>query len=470
VREKIVSSRWLEKGDRRLDTGPYLSGKMEILERIGRLRAPKEPLATLTKGQEGGIYNGPQFVRRYVVDRRFGVPFLTSSAFLRADLSFSPLISRRDAESDQLSFLRIEPSMILISCSGTTGRMVFANDTMRDMWSSQDIMKVVPDPRVIAAGYLYAYLASNSGIPLITGDTYGSMITHLEPGHLAGLPVPRLGDVIEKTAHEMVLEAAKLRTEYQRQLGTATRQLFESVGLQDVTSSAWHSGTSDLGFVRKIGSPSSLRALNFNPRFLKLCDVIQSRSSRSLGELCKPGTLHRGGRYKRIDAAPQYSYQLIGQKEIFWLRPEGRWIAKKSVGDDVLVTPGTTLVAAQGTFGESELYCRSEFVWGRDAERAYSEHFLRVVADEGVVLPGCLFAFMRSETAFRMLRSISMGTKLQDHHPEFLHVLPVPYPPDERTREEIHELVVDAYEKRHRSVQLEDEAVALVERAIEGVA
>ena len=49
---------------------------------------------------------------------------------------------------------------------------------------------------------------------------------------------------------------------------------------------------------------------------------------------------------------------------------------------------------------------------------------------------GCLFAFMRSETAFRMLRSTSMGTKLQDHHPGFMYDLPVPYP-DRRFREEI---------------------------------
>jgi hypothetical protein len=68
--------------------------------------------------------------------------------------------------------------------------------------------------------------------------------------------------------------------------------------------------------------------------------------------------------------------------------------------------------------------------------------------------------------AFRMLRSVSMGTKLQEHHPEFTAALPVPYP-DRTTQEDIHNLVVDAYEKRARSVQLEGEAVVLVEQAIE---
>jgi type I restriction enzyme S subunit len=337
---------------------------------------------------------------------------------------------------------------------------------MKGMAGSQHFMRVVADRDIVRPGYLHAYLAGRFGVPLIVSGTYGSIIQHIEPAHIACLPVPRFGDPVEKMAHEKVVEAANLRGQYQDEIRVATRKMFESVGLKDITSGTWHTGNPDLGFVRKIGSPASLRALNFNPRFLHLCESIRSRSSRPLGSLCKPGTLHRGGRYKRIDADPEYSYQLIGQKEIFWLRPEGRWIAKRSVGDDVLVPPGTTLAAARGTFGESELYCRSELVWGRDAERAYSEDFLRVTPDERVVPPGCLFAFMRSETAFRMLRSISMGTKLQDHHPEFLRSLPVPYP-EKRTREEIHELIVDAYEKRHRSVRLEDEAVALVERAID---
>src|SRR5690606_11515365 len=127
---------------------------------------------------------------------------------------------------------------------------------------------------------------------------------------------------------------------------------------------------------------------------------IKAGAWRPLGEICVPGTLRRGGRFKRVDAAPEHAYQLIGQKQLFWLRPEGRWVAKSGLGDDVLVEPGTILVPAQGTLGETELFCRAEFAWGPGAELAYSEHILRILADEDVMLRGCLYAFIRSETAF----------------------------------------------------------------------
>jgi hypothetical protein len=210
----------------------------------------------------------------------------------------------------------------------------------------------------------------------------------------------------------------------------------------------------------------SLRALNFNPRFNRLCDRIRQGSWKPLSEVCVEGTLKSGPRFKRIDAHPEFSYQLIGQKQIFWLRPEGRWVAKSSVGDDVLVPDGAILVAAQGTLGESELFCRSEYITGKNLERAYSQHFLRVIADKDVIERGALFAFMRSETAFRMLRSASTGSKLQDFHYSVLPSLPIPYPKQD-VRARCHELVVEAYMARERAIELEDEARSLVERTIE---
>ena len=464
MKEKLVPSAWLEEQGRRLDCRPYLSGAMEARYILSKLEVPKILLQQLTRGGTQGIFNGPRFARSYVTDEWYGVPFLDSTDILRADLSFVPMLARRQVQGRQ--DLLLEAGWTLISRSGTVGRMVFSRPDMKGMAGSEHFMRVVADTNKIRPGYLHAYLSSGFGVPLIVGGTYGSIIQHIEPEHISKCPVPRLGRRIEERAHERVLEAAELRAESQAQLQQATKMLFDTVGLNDITSGRWYATNPNLGFFRKVESPVSLRALNFNPRFEALCDYIRSRSYRSLGELCLPGTLKPGGRFRRIDADPEFAYRLIGQRQAFWLRPEGRWVAKRSVNADVLVEPGATLVAARGTFGESELYCRAEFIYGPAVLAAYSQDFLRVIANECMIPRGCLYAFMRSETAFRMLRSISVGTKLQEHHSAFVHDLPVPYPEHENKREAINELVVDAYEKRHRSVQIEDAAVRLVEDAI----
>src|SRR5690606_22828147 len=70
---------------------------------------------------------------------------------------------------------------------------------------------VVPDNSKIRSGYLHAFLTSKFGVPLVTSGTYGAIIQHIEPEHIADLPVPRLGSTVERKAHELVEEAAAFR-------------------------------------------------------------------------------------------------------------------------------------------------------------------------------------------------------------------------------------------------------------------
>lgn len=90
--------------------------------------------------------------------------------------------------------------------------MAYARADMDGVWSNQDIMKVSPDPDLIKPGYLYAYLCSRFGVPLIISGTYGAIIQHIEPQHIADLPVPRLG-AVEDQAYELIQGAADLRVE-----------------------------------------------------------------------------------------------------------------------------------------------------------------------------------------------------------------------------------------------------------------
>ena len=460
---KAVPSTWLENNGRRLDCGPYMSGAVEIHETLKKHSV--ELLPNLTFGHEGGIYYGPRSSRNYVVDADCGVPFLTTTFMMQADLTRLPLISAKEAKNRRLTNQRVKPGMTLITRSGTVGRTVYARSSMSGVWSNEDIIKIVAEPEKIKPGYLYSYLCTRFGVPFVISSKYGSIITHLEPKHFADLLVPRLGEVVEQKVHDLVEESAALLTKYQTNLNEATYLYFDAVGLRDIVPSEWHARGADLGFAAVAGT-KSLRALNFNPRFNRLCERIKEGSWKPLGDLCVPGTLKRGSRFKRVDAHPEFSYKLVGQKELFWLRPEGRWIARNFVPDDVLVEQGSILVAARGTLGESELYCRAAFIHGKLTENAYSEDILRVIGSEKEIERGALFAFMRSESAFRMLRSISVGSKLQDHHYAILPSLPIPYPPTD-IRNRCNEFVIQAYEAREKALELEDQARSLVERAIE---
>lgn len=460
-----VTSAWLTKEGHRLDAPPFLSGAVEARVLLDKLSVPKQPLRDVTAGHNGGIYNGPQFKRNYVTLAEHGVPFLTGSSILLADTSRLPMISRKDALSKKLSYLKVEEGMTLISCSGSIGKMAYARSELAGVWASQDVMKVVPNPDAIPPGYLYAYLSSRYGKTLVTSGTYGAIIQHIEPEHIADLQVPRFGTEFEERVHELVSEASKLLSQFSEDVNTATTEALSASSLGLLTSSDWHKAGRDLGF-KTTFTLRSIRALNYNPRHTKIVNQLTAKPYLPLGKAVIPGTLKSGPRFKRIDAEPEHSYMLVGQRDVFSVEPEGRWISKGATSDDVLVSSGSTIMAAQGTLGEDEVYCRPVFIWSTGADYAYSQHFLRITPDPEKVLPGYLFAFLRSEYAFRMFRSVSTGTKLQGNHPDFLAEIPIPIPSRE-AQQGIHDRIVAAHEKRWQAVKLEQQARRLIEQAIE---
>ena len=231
MKEKRVLSAWLEQQGRRLDCRPYLSGAMEAKMLLKDLPVGCVELRELTRGHDGGIYNGPQFSRNYVSDPDFGVPFLSSSSMLHAEFHRIDLLRMSDAVSERLEYLQVEEGTTLISCSGTIGRMAYARPEIAGMWSSQHVLKVVPNPDSVRPGFLYAFLSGQFGVPLIVGETYGAIVQHVEPGHISDVPVPRAPEAIQNEAHRLVTEAAGLRTSASTELRAVVREIEEAAGL-----------------------------------------------------------------------------------------------------------------------------------------------------------------------------------------------------------------------------------------------
>ena len=91
--------------------------------------------------------------------------------------------------------------------------MAYVREEMEGLACTEDVLRVVPNTAKIPSGYLYAYLSSKFGIPLIASGTYGAIIQHLEPEHISGLPVPRFGAALEKKIHDLIEEAGSLRSD-----------------------------------------------------------------------------------------------------------------------------------------------------------------------------------------------------------------------------------------------------------------
>ncbi len=459
---KTIPSAWLEIEGRRLDCGPYMSGAIEAKELLKKLRVSKEPLQDLT----ADIYHAGREGRTWVDSPEYGVPFMGSTDILASDLSMLPLMSKKQIAVTP-RFI-IKEGWTLITRSGTIGRMAYARSDMDGLACSEHVMRVVPDEDKINPGYVYAYLSSRFGVPLVISGTYGSIIQSIEPHHIAKLPVPRLGGV-EERAHELVQQAAELRVEAAAQIRAATERFLLASGVEDILSHEWQEKSGRIGFTASI-TELSLRAVNYIPLNLQLAEKIKncSRQWKPLAEMTEPGTLRSGLRFKRIDADPEFGVELIGQREIFNLMPNGRWIAKAYLPNDklIFVPEGTVMVAAQGGLKETDSFARAQFILGKRLCYAYSQHFLRVIANENEIPRGTLFAYLRSNIAFRLLRSCAIGSMQQDFHPNLISEVPVPIISRDEANE-VDQIVRQSYRKYDQAIDCEYEARALVERTIE---
>jgi type I restriction enzyme S subunit len=462
-KDNPVRLSWLREQGLRMDAAPYLSGAFEARKLLERLPVTV-PLEKLTRDGRG-IFHAGRLQRRWVTSPEHGVRFFSSTDIMQADFSSLPLISKKFVAQNPR--LRIRAGWSLITRSGNVGRIAYARPDIDGYACSEDVMRVVADPERIPPGYLNTFLRSRFGVPIVTSQAYGAIIRHIEPPHVAELPVPRFDPTLEQEIHDLMESAATLRSEFQTGVVGATEDLFRTAGLNELIDPQWHEQGRDLGFEQRGLTSTTLRALNFQPRAERILRRLRDVDHVTLGEICEGGQLSRGLRFVRVDGAedPHYSYQLVGQRQAFWLRPVGRWIAKAKTSAEVLAADGTVLVAARGTLGENEVYCRAIYVGGSWASKAYSEDFLRV-RSENPAYPGAyLFALLRSEAVFRVLRSMSTGGKQQDIHEVLRAQIPVPVltAPD---RERIAETIRTAYRKRDEADRKEDRALELLERAV----
>ncbi len=463
MRSTKVPSNWIHREDARLDVGPFVSGAAETKILLEDLPSSKTRLKDLTVGPEGGIFNGPHFSRTYVSDGEYGVPFIGSTDMMKADLSQLPLLREKDARSDKLNHLRLSDKTTLISCSGTIGRMVYVRPDMEGTWSSQHIMKVVPDQDRISPGYLFAYLRSRFGLPLVLTNTYGSIVEHIEPEHIEDLPVPRLDGKVEKRIHDKVEEAASKRVVATRKQKKAGERLQEEIGIEEldpvVADKPFHTGSIESNTL-----DGKLTALYHSDYHRTVLDRLRTIETLQVQEVAT--SIVEPPRFKRIKIDnPKYGVPFFGTAAIMRIEPDFDYYLPKrweSI-EDYLVDENTVLIPRSGQLGG--VIGEAVLPYGKVVDGAVSEDAIRVNCETDVDA-GYLYVTLSSEVGRRQMKARAFGSSIPHLNVEEIGKVLIPDLPDS-LYEEIGSLGFEVARLRDQAIDLENEAIRDVESTIE---
>lgn len=154
-------------------------------------------------------FKGSRSTRNYV-EKEHGVPFLGGKNIIQIRPDFK-YVSK--TETNNLSEMIVEKNQILISRSGTLGRTVFVWKNYENCAASEHLIRVVPNPKLVDEGYLYAFLSTDYGYHQLLRYKHGSVIDEITEGQISQSVIPLPSDKQQKEIGDLVRNAYDLRAE-----------------------------------------------------------------------------------------------------------------------------------------------------------------------------------------------------------------------------------------------------------------
>jgi hypothetical protein len=434
---------WLDETGVRLDASYHLSEGRQAQITI-ESQNDYDSLADVTKR----IFLGGRFRRTYVKDPARGYPYLTASDMIKASPVSGVYLSK--LHTGKIDKLKIKKNWILISCSGSIGRTVYTNADFEGQLGTHDLIRVVPDPAKMPGGYVYAFLSSKYGFSLLTQGTYGGVIQHIEPHHIADLPVPRLPAAQMLQIHADIEKAALLREE-------ANRLLAEAVSLIE-------SQLPPINIERTYTSKVSLLIENncrLEATTLRQASATFYTKAKASFPVCTveemSDEVFTPGIFKRIRVADsKVGVPFLSGADVTKMRPEfDSFLSRKMPNlDDYVLREGWICIQDAGTIGYVSLI--NAHLDGTTA----TNNLIRVKPEGDSNL--YLFPFLKTKQGQHLLQALAYGSVQLHIDNRQLSALEVPIVPNAAIKENTRTYLANM----SAANQLETQAIHTVETAI----
>ena len=456
----------------------------EVVSRGRRLEASvydveaKQARSTILKGKYGTVMLGgthglilkayyPGRFKRIYCEKALGEAFYLPSQMTdinpRAEKFISSLTKCDMAE------LRLKPNSLLLTRSGTIGSVSYVSRTLQGDVFSDDVIRV-SFKELEDLGFVYTFLKSRVGNKILTTNGYGSVITHLEPEHLADVPIPNAPKEIKARIHNLIVRSYALRDESNDLIDQATQLLIDELHLPDI-------GEFDVDDYKKDAPVEvfNVKLSEVNGRMdasyhVPIVDAIIDHLKRYAEEVTTisdkriSAEVILPGRFKRVYVDEGYGRVFIGGKQLWELDPSNKkYLSLIHHGDRIAkqlsLHENMTLITCSGTIGKVALVGKHWENW------TANQHIIRVVPASKEIA-GYINIFLWSEYGHCLITRYTYGSVVDEIDDNHVRQIAIPLLKDKEVQKQINDLALEANEKRYEAYNLEQQALRIMDTEV----
>ncbi|SEK25840.1 restriction endonuclease subunit S [Parapedobacter koreensis] len=412
-------------------------------------------------------FHRPRFKRIYVDHKE--IPFFQPSSIAEIYPKPSRYISAK-TETD-LESLKVKKGMLLMTVSGTIGKVAIVGRKLDDQIFSHDLLRLNGKGKH-DTGYIYAYFLTETGQYILQSNNYGAVIKHIEPDHLKSVIIPNAPEHLKKEIHELVIQSYDLRDQSNELIDKAEEILYEELQLKPIEE------------LKEVFFDNSVEVRNYNTRLSELglrldssyhlprkrlakkALTANSLKNVKIGDKSISQTIYTGNRFKRVYVDKSYGAPYLTGKHIMELNPGGfdkKYLSidqhAAQIKEQLLIEHNSILVTCSGSIGKVVLVPKHWENW------VGTHDLIRLIPKDNDIA-GYLFCVLNSEYGQLILKSLVYGAVVD--HIEAFHVadIEIPILKNQSKQNEINNLVLTANELRHQAFLKEQEAVRKMENVI----
>ena len=452
----------LNKG-KRLEASRFNIEKLRY-EKI--LNNSKYPLITLLNEKYADdCYNGSRTTREYVSpNNKNAVMFLGGSEILDV---YPKTEKYLDCTNNKYESYQVKKNDILLTCSGTLGKVSIVSDSIKNSLVSQHVIKIRLKE---FQGYLYAFLKTYLAQCLIKSNKYGSLVSHIEPEHLKEMLIPDPPIAIKKKIHDLIIQSYNNRDESNRLIDEATKLLIDVLELpsmDDLKKEAFSYSKEINSFSIKLSDLNGRLESNYHLPIIKVlenhlrekADLVKLENKEITENIVLAGV------FKRNYVQKGHGYPFLGGKEITQLSPEtdkylSKITHKKRYEKELRVKENWILVTDRGTIGKVVIVPKHM------ENMAVSQNVLKIVPK---IYPGYIYCFLNSDYGQILIKRQSYGSVVNMIDDSSLGDVQIPIIKDREIVKKIDCLVLEANELRYQAYKQEQQAIEIMNREVLGL-